>query len=81
IAQKATLIYYRDVPYTDADFPLVQRLGLKGYLPGWEARLNEPVDSHTLTLWRQLSKLELIGIETGKTTRLETLRRIAKEME
>jgi hypothetical protein len=81
IAQKATLIYYRDVPCTDADFPLVQRLGLKGYLPGWEARLNEPVDSHTLTLWRQLSKLELTGIETGKTTRLETLRRIAKEME
>jgi hypothetical protein len=80
VAQKATLIYYRDIPHTHADFPLVQYMGLKGYLPDWEARLNEPVDMHTLTIWRQLSKLELPGIEAGKTTRLEILRKIAEEM-
>jgi hypothetical protein len=78
IAQKATLIYYRDVPYTDARFPLVQRMGLLGYLPGWEARPDEPVDSETLRLWQQLGKQELTGVEAGKTTRFEALQQIAK---
>jgi hypothetical protein len=32
LAQKATLIYYRDASCTDADFPLIQSMGLKGYL-------------------------------------------------
>lgn len=78
IAQKATLIYYRDVSYTDATFPLVQRMGLKGYLPGWEARLNEPVDNDTLFRWRQLSKQALPDVEAGKTTRLDALQQIAE---
>jgi hypothetical protein len=80
VAQKATLIYYRDIPPTHTDFPLVQYMGLKGYLPDWEARLNEPTDTHTLTIWRQLSKLKLSDVEAGKTTRLEILRKIAEEI-
>jgi hypothetical protein len=76
VAQQATLIYYSDVPYTDADFPLVQRMGLKGYLPGWEARLNDPVDSATLTAWRRQSNRQLPAADPGKTTRRDVLRMI-----
>jgi hypothetical protein len=79
VAQQATLIYYRDVPHTDADFPLVQQMGLKGYLPGWEARLNEPVNSETLSHWRQLSKRTLSAAEPGRTTRRDVLRMIREE--
>ncbi|MDR2679489.1 MAG: FAD-dependent oxidoreductase, partial [Tannerella sp.] len=76
IAQKATLIYYRDVSHTDADFPLVQQMGLKGYLPGWEACLDDPVDSETLNRWRQLSKQMLPAAEPGRTPRRDVLRMI-----
>ncbi|MDR1102782.1 MAG: FAD-dependent oxidoreductase [Tannerella sp.] len=79
VAQQATLIYYRDVPHTDADFPLVQRMGLQGYLPDWEARLNEPVDSETLGHWRRLSKQTLSAVEPGRTTRRDALRMIGEK--
>ena len=79
LAQKATLIYYRDVSYTDADFPLIQRMGLKGYLPGWEARPNDPVDHATLLLWQRLSKQRLPAVKAGTTTRIEALRQIAEQ--
>lgn len=41
IDEKATLIYFEDVTPDDPDFGLVQRLGLKGVLTGWKARLDE----------------------------------------
>ena len=57
--QKATLIYYRDVSTNDPDFILVQRMGLLGYLPAWEAKLDEPLDKSTLAVWNKLSGLQL----------------------
>lgn len=73
---KATLIYFKDVNYTDPDFALVQYMGLRGYLPEWEAGLQKPIDASTLAAWRQLSKLPLKEIEPGKTTRLSALKEI-----
>jgi hypothetical protein len=74
--QNATLIYYRDVKYTDTDFNLVQRMGLKGYLPEWQARLSDPVTKETLATWNKLSGLKL-GDESLKLTRIELLKKIA----
>jgi hypothetical protein len=79
IEQNATLMYFRDVTSTDANFPLVQRMGLRGYLPDWEARLNDPIDKETLSQWRNLSKQSLETVKAGVTTRLEALKRIEKE--
>ena len=73
VQQKATLMYYKDVLYTDLNFTMVQYLGLRGYLPEWIARLNDPVDQETLTQWRQLSRLPLVNAEAGKSTRLSVL--------
>ena len=78
IKQQATLIYYRDVKCTDADFALVQRMGLKGYLPGWEARLNDPVDLPTLSQWQRLSGQKPSDIGTVGTTRRDVLQSIAE---
>lgn len=76
IDQKATLIYYKDVDFTNPHFKLVQTLGLKGYLPDWEARLHDVVDSTTLSQWKSLSGMNLDDIEIGQTTRLTTLQKI-----
>lgn len=78
IKQKATLMYYRDVSYTDADFVLVQKMGLKGYLPEWEARLSDPVTKEVLTTWSKLSRLKLTD-EDLKLTRKQLLEKIANQ--
>jgi hypothetical protein len=78
ISQHATLIYYKDVDYLSSDFALVQRMGLRGFLPEWNARLSEPIEAETLAAWRKLSGLSLDNIVAGQTKRLEALREIAK---
>lgn len=76
LENKATLLYFKDVEYTSPHFKLVQTLGLKGYLPEWEARLQEPVDPQTLAQWKKESNLKLEGITAGTSTRLEALEMI-----
>lgn len=73
VSDKATLIYYRDVQPEDTDFPMVQYFGLKGYLPEWEARLDDPADAETLQEWKCLSGVDL---KTEKQTRGDALRTI-----
>lgn len=77
--QKATLMYYRDVAYTDPDFRMVEYMGLRGYLPEWEAKLQEPVTREILAQWRSLSKVN-IKAEAGRTTRLEALKEIYQQI-
>ena len=59
IKQKATLFYCRDISINSPDFELVQHVGLKGYLPDWDAKLDEMVDTETATLWSALSKTKI----------------------
>lgn len=76
VSQKATLIYYKDIDSTNPHFALVQRMGLRGYLPDWKARLSEPIDTETLAAWKQLSGMTLQDVRTGATSRLAVLERI-----
>lgn len=80
IDQKATLMFFKDIDYTNPHFRMVQYLGLRGYLPEWTARLQEPVDAETLTAWKKLSKTDLPGIKAGKTTRLVALEMIYQKI-
>lgn len=73
VTQKVTLIYFEDVDCSSQDFPMVQYMGLRGYLPDWKARLSEPVDSETLKRWKALSKADPDGVEAGKSSRREVL--------
>jgi hypothetical protein len=66
--QKATLMYYEDVPPDHEDFKMVQQMGLHGYLPDWTARLDQAVDEETGTMWQKLSGTTL-RYEVGKTSR------------
>lgn len=72
IQQKATLIYYRDVQPENPNFTLVQYMGLRGYLPEWNASLQDAVDEDTLQKWSILCGLQTKAI-SGKTSRLEAL--------
>jgi hypothetical protein len=58
LGQKATLIYYRDVATTDPDFEVIQKMGLLGYLPGWEAQLDKPIDQKTILAWQKRSGIK-----------------------
>jgi hypothetical protein len=76
LSQRATLFYFTDVSIDHPDAPLLQKMALRGYLTGWEAQPDAPVDSQTLTRWKQLSQQSLENVKAGETTRLEALRRI-----
>ena len=53
----ASLIWFKDVSPSSPDFKLVQKMALKGYLTGWEARLDEPISEGGMTRREMLQKL------------------------
>lgn len=53
----ASLIYFKDITPASPDYKMVQKMALKGYIPGWEARLDEEVSDADLALFRSLSGL------------------------
>lgn len=71
IGQNATLIYYKDVNPSDPDFKMVQYMGLRGYLPGWEASLNTAASAADLELWAKLSNNN--ALKVGKKSTRGTL--------
>lgn len=74
VKEKATLIYYKDVPVNHPDFAVVQYMGLKGYLPDWEARLDVPLDKATADKWSEISGVKIS--KSADKTRGEVLRAI-----
>ena len=75
IRQKATLIYYRDIGPEDTNFPLVQYMGLRGYLPEWDAKLQHSIDNETLQKWSELCGY-CLQATPEVTTRVEVLKSI-----
>lgn len=47
----AVLIYYRDAAPGHAAYPALQRLGLRGLVTTWNARLDDPVEPEQLAAW------------------------------
>lgn len=76
VKQKATLIYFKDIDITNPEFPLAQRMGLRGYLTDWEANINKPIDKSTLSEWQRLSGLSLESVQINVTPRLDVLKMI-----
>lgn len=76
VDQKATLIYYKDIRPDDENFEMLQFMGIRGYLPEWNAELSKTVDNDCLMRWKTLSNLKLDGIQVGKSTKVEVLKEI-----
>ncbi len=51
LRQKAVLIYYKDVPPGHPAFEAVQLFGLRGLLPGWEAKPEAAVTDEEAARW------------------------------
>jgi hypothetical protein len=66
----ATLVFFRDIRPGSPDFKMVQRMALRGYLPGWEVALDSPASAQDKKLWRRLSGKE---IPDSLTTRKDIL--------
>jgi hypothetical protein len=79
IDQKATLMYYKDIDPSSPDFKMVQFMGLKGYLPDWEAHLDAVVDRQQIAVWNKLSGLKM-KFKAGSITRGEALRDIYRSI-
>ena len=76
VKQKATLYFFRDITTDSPDFEMVQHMGIRGYLPGWEAKLDAMIDTETATLWSGLSKTK---VNTGMQ-RKEALQKIYNQI-
>lgn len=79
VGQKATLMYFRDLRPEDAGFRLAQYMGLRGYLPGWDADLQGAVDEKTLQEWSARCGFKPRAVP-GKTSRWEVLTEIYRRL-
>ncbi|MDR0865855.1 MAG: FAD-dependent oxidoreductase [Candidatus Symbiothrix sp.] len=73
LKQHATLIYFKDIKTGHPDFEMTQYMGLKGYLPDWNVRLDDPVDADTAREWTEKSG---ISFNASTKTRGEILKSI-----
>ena len=69
----STLIYFKDITMGHPDFAMLQYMGLRGYIPEWEANLNALVDATTCKKWSELSGIK---INPGEKKRGDVLRGI-----
>jgi len=65
----AMLIYYRDVSRDDPAYLALQLLGVRGAIPEWEARLDEPFTEEDLKRWTGLTGLSMPDLAEGATRR------------
>lgn len=59
ISEKATLIYFKDMDIDSPDFKMVQYMGLRGYLPEWNANLDGSIDELSRSEWGIMSGVRI----------------------
>ena len=70
IKNKATLIYFKDITPASPAFEMAQYMGLQGYLPEWDAALDQPVSDYMRRQWQLKSS---VTVPEAFTTRGEVL--------
>lgn len=66
VANKATLMYFKDVSTDSPDFAMVQYMGISGYVPGWHALLEESADKDTIKNWTKMSGVKIPAESTKR---------------
>lgn len=59
IANKATLMYFKDISIDSPDFAMVQYMGISGYISGWNASLEDMADKELVKNWAAMSGLKI----------------------
>jgi hypothetical protein len=76
VDQKATLIFYKDMKPDDENFEMVQFMGIRGYLPEYNAELTKAIDAECILRWKTLSNSKLDAFQVGQSTKEEVLKEI-----
>jgi len=79
VSRGAMLIYYSDVSTGDPAFPALQYLGLRGAIPEWQAKLDEPVSPSDAERWTRIAGVPHLQIEKGSSRR-DALVRLSKAL-
>jgi len=74
--QGAVLIYYRDAAPTHPAFKGLQFFGVRGAIPEWDARLDEPASAPDVARWAALAGVGPAAVVPGAITRGDVLRRL-----
>ncbi|MCD7971178.1 MAG: FAD-dependent oxidoreductase [Candidatus Azobacteroides sp.] len=71
IKEKATLFYLKDMDNNHPDWEVAQYMGIRGYLPDWEAKWEADLDKKTAERWNELSgiKINYEGKKRGNVLR------------
>jgi hypothetical protein len=73
----ARLIYYRDINPQHKNFQALQYFGVRGFIPDWEANIEQPVTREEAEEWMKKSGVpEPVNYMAGTTTRGEFLQQI-----
>lgn len=73
LEEGASLIYFKDVAPGSPDFTMVEVMALQGYIPGWEARLDDDATPAEKASFRKLSGID---VPEGLSKRREILKYI-----
>ena len=74
LGQQAVLIYYRDAAASHPHYRSLQYFGLRGLVPQWEARLDEPASQDDAAQWSAAAGVVIPPqFRSGITTRGELL--------
>jgi hypothetical protein len=77
IAAGAVLVYFEDLSPGDRYYDAAQFLGVRGFLPEWDARLEDPIDEESVENWYEWAGLrDRPAYDWGTTTRGEYLQRV-----
>ena len=77
--QGAILIYYGDTDSSHPAFKALQYFGLRGAIPEWRARLDDPATAQDIACWGELAGKPLGAIQPGTLTRGQLLQRLHGE--
>jgi len=73
----AVLIHYRDIDPEHESFEALQYFGVRGFIPEWEANINQPVNKQEAEDWIRIAGvLEPVSYTAGTTTRGELLKKL-----
>lgn len=77
VRHRGVLIHYRDADRDHPAFPALQLLGVRGAIPGWEARLDQPADAEEVARWAALAG---VAPPSGALTRGGAMQAIAAQL-
>jgi hypothetical protein len=72
----AVLIYFEDASPDHPHFEALQFFSVRGFVPEWEARLDDSISEETLNEWVDACGVDHMNVSAKETTRGEVLQRL-----